>query len=118
MVTCAAIDTNDPKITTLSAANLFIEVLSRSTSAFDRGDKFADYRRLETLEEYVLIDPETGVVDVFREGADGLWVLHPSNTASPAVAFASVGWSGVVFDMVPESQKTLASSSEAAQTEK
>ena len=104
VVTCAAIDTNDPKITTLSAAKLVVEVLSPSTSAFDRGDKFADYRQLETLEEYVLIDPEKGSVDVFRKGADGLWVLHPSNAASPDVGFASVGWSGVVFDLVADIQ--------------
>lgn len=105
IVTCATIDTSDPKITTLSAAKLVIEVLSPSTSAFDRGEKFADYRRLDTLEEYVLIDPEKRNVDVFCKGADGLWVLHPSNAASPEVGFASVGWSGVVSDLavaVPE----------------
>ena len=117
VVTCAAIDTDDPKITTLRAAKLVVEVLSPSTSAFDRGDKFADYRRLETLEEYVLIDPEKGGVDVFRKGADGLWVLHPSNTLSPEVGFASVGWSGVVFDLVADAQKALASSSAVASTE-
>lgn len=102
VVTCATIDTSDPKITTLSAAKLVIEVLSPSTSAFDRGEKFADYRRLDTLEEYVLIDPEKRSVDVFRKGADGLWVLHPSDAESPEVAFASVGWSGGVFDLVAD----------------
>lgn len=35
---------------------LIIEVLSRKTEAFDRGDKFADYKTLETLEEYILVD--------------------------------------------------------------
>ncbi len=100
VVTCASIDTSNPKITTLTAAKLVVEVLSPSTSAFDRGDKFADYRRLDSLEEYVLIDPEKGGVDVFRKGADGLWVLHPSNAAAPDVSFASVGWMGTVSDLV------------------
>ena len=118
VVTCAAIDTNDPKLTSLSAAKLVVEVLSPSTSAFDRGDKFADCRRLETLEEYVLIDPETGVVDVFRKGADGLWVLHPSDTASPGVVFASVGWSGLVFDLVADAQKAVDSGITEADTKK
>ena len=99
VVTCASVDTSNPKITTLTAAKLVVEVLSPSTSAFDRGDKFADYRRLDTLEEYVLIDPEKGGVDVFRKGADGLWVLHPSNALAPNVTFASVGWSGMVSDL-------------------
>lgn len=35
---------------------LIVEVLSNSTEAFDRGDKFADYQTLESLEEYVLIN--------------------------------------------------------------
>ena len=35
---------------------LIIEVLPPTTQAFDRGDKFADYRTLETLQEYVLIN--------------------------------------------------------------
>jgi Uma2 family endonuclease len=35
---------------------LIFEVLSLTTAAFDRGDKFADYRVIETLEEYVLIN--------------------------------------------------------------
>ena len=100
VVTCASVDTSNPKITTLTAAKLVVEVLSPSTSAFDRGDKFADYRRLDTLEEYMLIDPEKGGVDAFRKGPDGLWVLHPSNSLTPNLTFASIGWSGMVSDLV------------------
>jgi Uma2 family endonuclease len=35
---------------------LIVEVLSPTTAAFDRGDKFADYRTSESLQEYVLIN--------------------------------------------------------------
>lgn len=56
---------------------LVIEVLSESTAGFDRGAKFANYRRLESLREYVLIEPERVSVDVFRRDANGSWVLHP-----------------------------------------
>jgi hypothetical protein len=42
LVTCIAADINDPKRCTLTGATLIIEVLSPSTAAFDRGDKFAD----------------------------------------------------------------------------
>jgi Uma2 family endonuclease len=35
---------------------LIIEVLSKSTEAFDRGEKFADYQTCPTLQEYVLIN--------------------------------------------------------------
>jgi Uma2 family endonuclease len=55
---------------------LIIEVLSPSTQSYDRSQKFALYRRLPSLQEYVLIDPETRRVEAFRKGADGLWDLH------------------------------------------
>ena len=100
LVTCASADINDPKLTTLTGAKLIIEVLSPSTAAFDRGDKFADYRTLETLEEYALIDPDSKSIDVFRKGTDGLWVLHPSNSTSPEVRFDSVGWVGTISDVL------------------
>ena len=100
LVTCAAADINDPKLTTLMGAKLIIEVLSPSTAAFDRGDKFADYRALDSLAEYVLIDPDGKSIDVFRKGTDGLWVLHPSNATTPEVQFDSVGWVGVIGDLL------------------
>lgn len=37
------------------APQIIVEVLSDSTESFDRGDKFADYRQIESLREYVLI---------------------------------------------------------------
>ena len=58
------------------APTLVIEVLSPSTQAFDRSQKFALYRRIPALQEYILVDPDTRRVEAFRKGADGLWVLH------------------------------------------
>lgn len=53
---------------------LIIEVLSRKTEAFDRGDKFADYKTLETLEEYVLVDQYQMSVERFQRNSEGLWM--------------------------------------------
>ncbi len=55
---------------------LVVEVLSPSTQGYDLGLKFALYRRLASLQEYVLIDPDSKRVEAFRRGADNLWVLH------------------------------------------
>jgi len=55
---------------------LVVEVLSPSTAAFDRGDKFADYRTIETLQEYVLISQQRVSVECFRRNAEGFWVLY------------------------------------------
>lgn len=56
---------------------LIVEVLSPSTEAFNRGGKFADYRTIETLQEYVLISQQRINVECFRRNAEGLWVLYP-----------------------------------------
>ncbi len=64
---------------------LVVEVLSESTEAFDRGDKFADYQTLESLEEYVLINTRHQRVECFRRNQAGLWVLqyYRPETATP-----------------------------------
>jgi Uma2 family endonuclease len=56
---------------------LIIEVLSESTEAFDRGDKFEDYRSIETLQEYVLVSQTRQRVECFRRNELGQWVLYP-----------------------------------------
>lgn len=75
--------------TVFTAPILVIEVLSPSTQAYDRSRKFAIYRRIESLREYGLIDPETRRVEIFRPGDDGLWnLLDMSDEA--AIELASV----------------------------
>ena len=75
MVTCSEADKADKLIK--REPTLIIEVLSPSTAAYDRGDKFEAYRMLPSLAEYVLIDTDKRTAEVYRKGADGLWVLHP-----------------------------------------
>jgi Uma2 family endonuclease len=55
---------------------LIIEVLSDSTEAFDRGNKFSHYRHLETLQEYVLVKQDRHSVDCFRRNNQGRWELY------------------------------------------
>ncbi len=61
---------------------LIVEVLSDSTEAFDRGDKFANYQQLPTLQEYVVISQKRQRVECFRRNADGLWILQSYNSGS------------------------------------
>ena len=88
MVTCSAADAADPLVK--REPTLVVEVLSPTTAAYDRGEKFAAYRLLPTLQEYLLVDPAARRCDLYRRGADGLWVLHPG-APEQGVHFASVG---------------------------
>ena len=96
IVTC---DPRDQEFTYFKKyPQLIIEVLSESTEAFDRGDKFADYRQLETLEEYVLISQTRMQVECFRRNPDNLWVLYPYN-GEDEVYFASLDFRCHIVDL-------------------
>ncbi len=77
LVTCSENDADSPLVKT--EPKLIVEVLSRSTMAYDRGMKFTRYRQLPSLQEYMLVDIDERIAEVYRLGADGLWVLHPFN---------------------------------------
>lgn len=68
---------------------LIAEVLSDSTQAFARGLKFAAYRQLPSLREYLLIDPDTRRVEVYRRNERDLFELH-DQTGAEALHLASV----------------------------
>ena len=71
---------------TLLNPRVIFEVLSPSTEAFDRGDKFARYRKLESLADYVLVASEFMRVEHFVRQHDGTWTLteyiQPSDQVS------------------------------------
>ncbi|WP_437683244.1 Uma2 family endonuclease [Sorangium sp. So ce131] len=52
---------------------LIVEVLSRSTEEYDRGDKFEHYKRLASLRQYVLVSHRERSVEVWTRGIDGGW---------------------------------------------
>jgi Uma2 family endonuclease len=68
-VTCDPRDNSDRYVKRYP--KLIAEVLSPSTEKFDRGDKFEDYRQLESLEEYVLIAQDRMQVECRRRVKDG-----------------------------------------------
>jgi Uma2 family endonuclease len=54
---------------------LIVEVLSPSTESVDRGTKFTYYRRFTALREYILIQPEQPIVEVFSRNQADKWEL-------------------------------------------
>jgi Uma2 family endonuclease len=99
MVSCDAGD--QAAVLFLTRPVLIVEVLSDSTAAFDRGDKFAAYRTLESLQEYVLVDIPARRVEVFRRQEDGDWLFHEYLPGCGDCEFRAVAAS-VPFDDVFE----------------
>jgi Uma2 family endonuclease len=77
---------------------LVIEVLSPATQGYDRSAKFAFYRRLPSLREYALIDPDSRRVEVFRPAEDGHWKLFDMSDG-PALDLVSVGASVALVEV-------------------
>jgi Uma2 family endonuclease len=98
MVTCDERDKNKDNYKQFPC--LIIEVLSDSTEAFDRGDKFIDYQQIETLTEYVLVNTKRARIEAFRRNEEGLWLLQ-SYTGSESFELKSIGFSGTM-DLVYE----------------
>ena len=87
-VTCNASDLSTQL--TFTSPTLVVEVLSASTQSYDRGAKFTLYRSIESLREYVLVDPDTREVQLFRRGADSLFTLHDL-TGREQITLSSLG---------------------------
>ncbi|MEA2164170.1 MAG: hypothetical protein QOK37_2297 [Thermoanaerobaculia bacterium] len=71
---CGEPELEDEHVDTLLNPSVIIEVLSDSTEAYDRGEKFAHYRRIDSLREYVLVSQNKVRVEHYRRDADQ-WIL-------------------------------------------
>ncbi len=96
-VTCDPLDRETP--TYKSFPKLIIEVLSPSTEAFDRGDKFNDYQTLETLQEYVLVNSKNQRVEAFRRNADGLWLFRTYTSSHKTFELQSINLTASFLDL-------------------
>jgi Uma2 family endonuclease len=70
---------------------LVVEVLSDSTEAYDRGEKFGHYRRIPSLAEYVLVSQHSPRIEVFRKNEAGKWVLAEEASAGEVAPLMSIG---------------------------
>ncbi len=69
---------------------LVVEVLSDSTAAYDRGAKFAAYRKLHSLVEYLLVDIDARRLELYRREADH-WLMFETDADRAPLTLDSVG---------------------------
>jgi Uma2 family endonuclease len=83
----------DAQLDTLVNPTVIIEVLSQSTEAYDRGEKFAHYRDLESLTDYILVAQNRIRVEHYvRYGDTGeQWMLTPISNLGSKLHLASIG---------------------------
>jgi Uma2 family endonuclease len=78
---------------------LILEVLSPSTEAYDRGFKSAQYRALESLQEYALVSQSEPRVEIFRRQPSGDWLLSESAGLDAVCKFDCVGCTVAMKDV-------------------
>ena len=95
---------------------LIVEVLSKSTEAFDRGDKFSYYKSIPSFTEYILVAQHRPHVSQFVKHGDGFWMNLEFNDLSETVELKSVPcklelkaiYRGVSFPAATESESERA----------
>ncbi len=76
LVVCGQPEFIEGRNDTVVNPKVIIEVLSKSTRNYDRGEKFQTYWTLDSLAEYVLIDQYRLQVEYFRQVTEKEWVLR------------------------------------------
>ncbi len=104
VVTCDTRDRETPQY--VSHPLLVVEVLSDSTAAFDRGAKFAAYRKLESLLDYVLFDVAAQRIEVFRRNPENHWVLYDYGLGD-TVELASLSLTLDVGELLDDTQEEV-----------
>jgi Uma2 family endonuclease len=95
MAICGDIEKTDREIEAVVNPIVIIEVLSKSTESYDRGDKFFFYRQIESLQEYILIDQYQPQVDIYKRQSD-LWEIKRIEGLDQQFEIPSLG---IVIDM-------------------
>jgi Uma2 family endonuclease len=89
MAVCGEPRFQDDEVKTLLNPTVIVEVLSESTESYDRGRKFGHYRRLPSLQEYVLIaQDEVKVERYVRQGDD--WLLSELSDLDDTLRLTSI----------------------------
>jgi Uma2 family endonuclease len=87
---CGEPELLDDRQDVLLNPSLIVEVLSDSTEAYDRGDKFALYRQIPSLREYLLVSQQRVGVELYQRGADDRWTLTDYAALNDSVPLASI----------------------------
>jgi Uma2 family endonuclease len=89
-VVCGKLETAPDDPNAVINPTLLVEVLSDPSEAYDRGEKFAHYRRIPSLREYVLVSQRKRQIEVWRKNERGRWELGQEAGAGEDAELASI----------------------------
>jgi Uma2 family endonuclease len=89
-VVCGEPNLTDQANDTLLNPLVVVEVLSHSTEAYDRGKKFEHYRKIASVQHYLLVTQTEPLVELYTRQADGTWSLSDRRMGD-AVVLSALG---------------------------
>ncbi len=89
-VVCGKPEFEDGQMDTLLNPTVLVEILSSSTEAYDRGDKFAAYRKIQSLREYLLVSQDKPLIERYVRQGDA-WVLTEIDGLEGVVSLDAIG---------------------------
>jgi len=90
---------DDAQRDTLLNPTVIIEVLSPPTEAHDRGGKFGHYRKLDSLQEYLLVSQEEPHIEHYVRQADKQWLLSEVSSVQDTVQLPSISCTLVLAEV-------------------
>jgi Uma2 family endonuclease len=78
---------------------VIIEVLSKSTQNYDKGDKFTAYRSIPTFQEYILVDQYSIHVEHYVKTEQRKWIFQEYDEVDNALVFASLPFKILLTDL-------------------
>jgi Uma2 family endonuclease len=103
----------DEEVDTLLNPTLLVEVLSESTAKYVRNLKSRLYRKLPSLKQYVIVEQDEPLVEVYTRSPSGEWKLSDASELTHSVSLKPIGcklsladvYEKVKFPKVPEGPK-------------
>jgi Uma2 family endonuclease len=83
---------------------IIIEVVSSTTRDYDKGTKFSLYRAIPSLQEYVLVEPESIYIEAWHVNEDGLWEMREYKSFEDAVQLDSIKVSILLKDVYEKTE--------------
>jgi len=109
MIVCGEERFSNEKENTLLNPDVIIEVLSDSTESYDRGKKFCNYRKLDSLKEYVLISDKCRKIEIYSRNKDNKWELTESSGNNPVISLESIGCMLDISDVYDKTENQVLS---------
>ena len=91
VVVCGEPRFEDQHVDTLLNPTVIIEVLSDSTESYDRGEKFAHYRALPSLSDYLLVAQDQPRIEHYQRQPDGRWLYSATDGLDAQVEITTIG---------------------------